>query len=180
MVIEQGDLRDSSCSSAQAPVERRASEAQGPCAGGSAESPAPRPYQLEDPSRHNAEHTYNLTRRLYELFLDEDRQYTMAYYRDLSNSLEKAQLDKKAHIASKLYLKPGMKVLDVGCGWGGFALYLHRMYGVEVLGVALAPDQVDFSNERAREAGGVSGKVKFRAPRLSRSAGPFDRIRTSG
>src|SRR5206468_6528256 len=62
-------------------------------------------------SRRNAEHTYNLTRRLYELFLDEDRQYTMAYYRDTGNSLEKAQLDKKAHIAAKLYLKPGMKVL---------------------------------------------------------------------
>ena len=80
-------------------------------------------------SRKNAEHTYNLTRRLYELFLDEDRQYTMAYYRDLSNSLEKAQLDKKAHIAAKMYLKPGMKVLDIGCGWGGFALYLNKHYG---------------------------------------------------
>jgi cyclopropane-fatty-acyl-phospholipid synthase len=56
----------------------------------------------------NAKHTYNLTRRLYELFLDEDRQYTMAYYRDTSNSLEKAQLDKKAHIAAMMYLKPGM------------------------------------------------------------------------
>ncbi len=65
-------------------------------------------------SRRNAEHTYNLTRRLYELFLDEDRQYTMAYYRDTSNSLEQAQLDKKAHLAGKLYLKPGMRVLDIG------------------------------------------------------------------
>jgi cyclopropane-fatty-acyl-phospholipid synthase len=67
-----------------------------------------------------------LTRRLYELFLDEDRQYTCAYYRDPANSLEQAQLDKKAHIAAKLNLKPGMKVLDIGCGWGGFALYLHK------------------------------------------------------
>ena len=81
-------------------------------------------------SRRNAEHTYNLTRRLYELFLDEDRQYTCAYYRDPANSLEQAQLDKKAHIAAKLYLKPGMKVLDIGCGWGGLALYLHRHYDV--------------------------------------------------
>ena len=103
-------------------------------------------------SRRNAEHTYNLTRRLYELFLDEDRQYTMAYYRDTGNSLEKAQLDKKAHIASKLYLKPGMKVLDIGCGWGGLALYLNRHYGVDVLGVALAPDQIDFSNEQIGRA----------------------------
>ena len=111
-------------------------------------------------SRRNAEHTYNLTRRLYELFLDEDRQYTMAYYRDTGNSLEQAQLDKKAHIASKLYLKPGMKVLDIGCGWGGLAMYLHRHYDVDVLGVALAPDQIAFSKERAEEAG-VADRVKF-------------------
>ena len=104
---------------------------------------------LRGKARKNAEHTYNLTRRLYELFLDEDRQYTMGYYRDSTNSLEKAQLDKKAHIAAKMYIKPGMKVLDIGCGWGGFALYLHKHYGCEVLGVALAPDQIAFCKERA-------------------------------
>jgi cyclopropane-fatty-acyl-phospholipid synthase len=126
-------------------------------------------------SRHNAEHTYNLTRRLYELFLDEDRQYTMAYYRDPKNSLEQAQLDKKAHIAAKLYLKPGMKVLDIGCGWGGLALYLHRHYDVDVLGIALAPDQIEFSNERAAEAG-VSDRVKFKLMDYRDVEGPFDRI----
>jgi cyclopropane-fatty-acyl-phospholipid synthase len=130
-------------------------------------------------SRHNAEHTYNLTRRLYELFLDEDRQYTMAYYRDTSDSLEKAQLDKKAHLAAKLYLKPGMKVLDIGCGWGGMALYLNRMYGVEVLGVALAPDQIQFCNERAAEAG-VADKVKFELKDYRDVQGQFDRIISVG
>ena len=80
--------------------------------------------------------------------------------RDPGDSLEQAQLDKKAHIAARLNIKPGMKVLDIGCGWGGLALYLHRHYGVEVLGVALAPDQIEFCNERARELG-VSDKVKF-------------------
>jgi cyclopropane-fatty-acyl-phospholipid synthase len=130
-------------------------------------------------SRRNAEHTYNLTRRLYELFLDADRQYTMAYYRDTSNSLEKAQLDKKAHIASKLYLKPGMKVLDIGCGWGGFALYLHRHYGVDVLGVALAPDQIAFCKERA-EAEGVADKVKFELMDYRDIQGQFDRISNVG
>ena len=104
-------------------------------------------------SRRNAEHTYNLTRRLYELFLDEDRQYTCAYYRDTGNTLEQAQLDKKAHIAAKLHVKPGMRVLDIGCGWGGLALYLNRHYGVEVLGIALAPDQIEFCRERAAAAG---------------------------
>jgi cyclopropane-fatty-acyl-phospholipid synthase len=112
-------------------------------------------------ARANAEHTYNLTRRLYELFLDEDRQYTMAYYRDPAMGLEQAQLDKKAHIAAKLHLKPGMKVLDIGCGWGGLALYLHRHYDVDVLGVELAPDQIEFANLLASELG-VSERVRFK------------------
>jgi cyclopropane-fatty-acyl-phospholipid synthase len=130
-------------------------------------------------SRRNAEHTYNLTRRLYELFLDEDRQYTMAYYRDTSNSLEKAQLDKKAHLAAKLHLKPGMKVLDIGCGWGGFALYMHRHYDVDVLGIALAPDQIQFCRERAAELG-VSDRVKFELMDYRDVHGPFDRISSVG
>ena len=130
-------------------------------------------------SARNAEHTYNLTRRLYELFLDEDRQYTCAYYRDTSNSLEQAQLDKKAHIAGKLHLKPGMKVLDIGCGWGGLALYLHRHYDVDVLGVALAPDQIAFANERA-EAEGVADRVKFKLMDYRDVEGEWDRITNIG
>jgi cyclopropane-fatty-acyl-phospholipid synthase len=130
-------------------------------------------------SRRNAEHTYNLTRRLYELFLDEDRQYTCAYYRDTANTLEQAQLDKKAHIAAKLHLKPGMKVLDIGCGWGGLALYLHRQYDVDVLGVALAPDQIEFSRERAA-AEGVSDRVKFELMDYRDVTGRFDRISAVG
>ncbi len=130
-------------------------------------------------SRRNAEHSYNLTRRLYELFLDEDRQYTCAYYRDTSNSLEQAQLDKKAHIAAKLNLKPGMKVLDIGCGWGGLALYLHRHYDVDVLGVALAPDQIEFCNERAA-AEGVADRVKFELMDYRDVTGQFDRISAVG
>jgi cyclopropane-fatty-acyl-phospholipid synthase len=126
-------------------------------------------------SRRNAEHTYNLTRRLYELFLDEDRQYTCAYYRDTDNSLEKAQWDKKAHLAGKLYLKPGMRVLDIGCGWGGLALWLHKEFDVDVLGVALAPDQIAFCKERA-EAAGVSDRVKFELMDYRDVEGPFDRI----
>ena len=134
---------------------------------------------LRGKARKNAEHTYNLTRRLYELFLDEDRQYTMAYYRDTSNSLEQAQLDKKAHIAAKMYIKPGMKVLDIGCGWGGLALYLNKHYGCEVLGVALAPDQIAFCKERAK-ALGVDDKVKFALKDYRDVEGEFDRISSVG
>jgi len=134
---------------------------------------------LRGKARKNAEHTYNLTRRLYELFLDEDRQYTMGYYRDVNNSLEKAQLDKKAHLAAKMYLKPGMKVLDIGCGWGGLALYLNKHYGCEVLGVALAPDQIAFCKERAKAAG-VDDKVKFALMDYRDVEGQFDRISSVG
>ena len=126
-------------------------------------------------SKRNAEHTYNLTRRLYELFLDADRQYTCAYYRDPSDSLEQAQLDKKAHLAAKMNLKPGMKVLDIGCGWGGLALYLNRTYDVDVTGIALAPDQIAFCNERAVEAG-VADRVRFSLTDYRDVEGPFDRI----
>ncbi|MCT2559078.1 cyclopropane-fatty-acyl-phospholipid synthase family protein [Tsuneonella sp. YG55] len=136
---------------------------------------------LRGKAARNAAHTYNLTRRLYELFLDEDRQYTMAYYRGdpEATSLEQAQLDKKAHLAAKLYLKPGMKVLDIGCGWGGFALYLHRHYGCEVLGVALAEDQIAFCRERAA-AEGVADKVRFELMDYRDVTGEFDRISSVG
>jgi cyclopropane-fatty-acyl-phospholipid synthase len=140
---------------------------------------------LKGKARKNAEHTYNLTRRLYELFLDEDRQYTMGYHRDPSVSLEKAQLDKKAHIAAKLYMEKAremdrpMRVLDIGCGWGGLALYLNKHYGCEVLGVALAPDQIAFCKERAKAAG-VDDKVKFALMDYRDVEGEFDRISSVG
>jgi cyclopropane-fatty-acyl-phospholipid synthase len=107
----------------------------------------------------------------------------MAYYRDPNNSLEKAQLDKKAHIAAKLNLdhatSSGKTVLDIGCGWGGLALYLHKHYDVDVLGVALAPDQIEFCQERAKEAG-VEDRVKFRLMDYRDVEGQFDRITSVG
>lgn len=130
-------------------------------------------------ARQNVEHHYDLTRRFYELFLDADRQYTMAYWRDPNGTLEQAQLDKKALIAAKLRIEPGMRVLDIGSGWGGFALFLNRHYGCEVLGVSLAPDQVRFARERA-EAAGVSAKVKFELTDYRDVNQQFDRIASVG
>ena len=127
----------------------------------------------------NVIHHYDLTRAFYELFLDEDRQYTMAYFKDPANTLERAQLDKKALIAAKLRLQPGMKVLDIGCGWGGLGLYLNRHFGCEVLGVSLAPDQIKFANERA-EAAGVADQVKFKLMDYRDVEGQFDRITSVG
>ncbi len=127
----------------------------------------------------NVERHYDLTRRFYELFLDTDRQYTMAYWRDPNGTLEQAQLDKKALIAAKLRIEPGMRVLDIGSGWGGFGLFLNRHYGCEVLGVSLAPDQVRFANERAK-AGGVADKVKFELTDYRDVTDQFDRIASVG
>jgi cyclopropane-fatty-acyl-phospholipid synthase len=131
----------------------------------------------------NVRHHYDLTRQFYEQFLDEDRQYSMAYYRDPASTLERAQIDKKALIAAKLNIDPaagpGMRLLDIGCGWGGLALYLHRHFGCDVTGVSLAPDQVRFANERA-EAAGVADKVRFRLIDYRDLDGPFDRITSVG
>ena len=130
-------------------------------------------------AKRNVAHHYDIGNPLYRLFLDGDLQYSCAYFTDPSNSLEQAQADKKAHIAAKLCLKPGHKVLDIGCGWGGMALYLHRHYGVEVLGVTLSEEQLKLARERA-EAEGVADKVKFELIDYRRVTGPFDRIVSVG
>jgi cyclopropane-fatty-acyl-phospholipid synthase len=132
----------------------------------------------------NVRHHYDLNRQFYELFLDEDRQYTMAYFADDKATLERAQLEKKALIAAKLHLPTdgsaqGMRVLDIGCGWGGLALYLNRHYGCEVLGISLAPDQVKFAQERA-EAAGVADKVRFQLIDYRDLKDQFDRITSVG
>src|SRR3982751_5785126 len=102
-------------------------------------------------AKRNVPHHYDLNDRLYDLFLDSDRQYSCAYFTDPANSLEQAQSDKKAHIAAKLALKPGMTVLDIGCGWGGTALYLHRVAGVDVTGITLSEEQLKRSEEHTSE-----------------------------
>ena len=182
LVFEQGDVRDLvHLAQYNAPFENNAAlRPRGPLRKFAAWG-AGRIDQInwKSRSRRNAEHTYNLTRRLYELFLDEDRQYTCAYYRDTNSSLEKAQWDKKAHLAGKLGLKPGMRVLDIGCGWGGLGLWLHEQFDVDVLGVALAPDQIAFCKERAEEAG-VADRVKFELLDYRDVTGEFDRIVSVG
>jgi cyclopropane-fatty-acyl-phospholipid synthase len=130
-------------------------------------------------SRRNVAHHYDLSDELYELFLDEDKQYSCAYFTDPSNSLEQAQADKKAHIAAKLNLKPGQRVLDIGCGWGGMALYLHRVAGVDVLGITLSEHQLKIARERAAAAG-VSDHVKFELIDYRLVREQFDRIVSVG
>ena len=130
-------------------------------------------------SRRNVAHHYDIGNDLYALFLDSDLQYSCAYFTDLSNSLEQAQADKKAHIAAKLHLKPGQKVLDIGCGWGGMALYLNRAADVDVLGITLSEEQLKVARRRAEETG-VADRVKFQLMDYRKVRGPFDRIVSVG
>lgn len=134
-------------------------------------------------SKANVAHHYDLSGALYALFLDRDRQYSCAYFPDAANdagiSLEQAQEDKKAHIAAKLNLKPGMKVLDIGCGWGGMALYLHRTCGVDVTGITLSEEQLKVARQRAQDAG-VADHVRFELIDYRDMQGPFDRIVSVG
>lgn len=130
-------------------------------------------------SKRNVAHHYDLSDRLYDLFLDADRQYSCAYFTDPANGLEQAQADKKAHIAAKLALKPGQKVLDIGCGWGGMALYLNRVADVDVLGITLSEEQLKVARQRAADAG-VADRVKFELIDYRHVSGQFDRIVSVG
>ena len=131
-------------------------------------------------SKKNVAHHYDLSDRLYDLFLDKDRQYSCAYWTDPGHeTLEQAQADKKAHIVAKLALAPGHRVLDIGCGWGGMALYIHARTGAEVLGVTLSEEQLKVARRRAAEAG-VADKVTFELIDYRHVAGQFDRIVSVG
>lgn len=130
-------------------------------------------------SKRNVAHHYDLSATLYDLFLDADRQYSMAYFTDPANGLEQAQADKKAHIVAKLALEPGMRVLDIGCGWGGMALYIHARTGADVLGITLSEEQLKVARERA-EAAGVADKVRFELIDYRHQTGQFDRIVSVG
>ncbi len=137
-------------------------------------------YNKRDRSKANVAHHYDLSEELYRLFLDKDLQYSCAYFDDDATiSLEEAQIAKKAHIAAKLALKPGQRVLDIGCGWGGMALYLNRVADVDVLGVTLSQEQLKVAQKRAQDAG-VADRVKFELMDYRDVQGPFDRIVSVG
>jgi cyclopropane-fatty-acyl-phospholipid synthase len=135
-------------------------------------NPAPR-------ARRNVAHHYDLSGKLYDLFLDADRQYSCAYFRDPGMSLEEAQIAKKHHIAGKLLVERGMRVLDIGCGWGGMALTLARDYGAKVVGVTLSEEQLKLARARAKKAR-LEDRVEFHLMDYRAVEGPFDRIVSVG
>jgi len=130
-------------------------------------------------ARANVAHHYDLSAELYDLFLDADKQYSCAYFKTPEMTLDQAQAAKKAHIAAKLRLEPGMRVLDIGCGWGGMGLTLARDYGAHVVGVTLSEEQYRIATARAR-AEGLEGQVEFRLTDYRHVSETFDRIVSVG
>lgn len=130
-------------------------------------------------ARSNIAHHYDLSRALYELFLDADMNYSCAYFRQPDDSLEQAQAQKKAHIAAKLRLAPEMRVLDIGCGWGSMALTLARDHGVRVLGVTLSAEQQKLARDRIAAAG-LNERVEIRLADYRTLDEPFNRIVSIG
>ena len=130
-------------------------------------------------SADNVAHHYDLSNELYGLFLDDDLNYSCGYFRSADDSIEVAQQNKLRHIAAKLKLEPGQKVLDIGCGWGSMAMYMAQHCDVEVLGVTLSKEQLELARERAKERG-LEDKVQFDLCDYRDVEGTFDRIVSIG
>jgi cyclopropane-fatty-acyl-phospholipid synthase len=134
---------------------------------------------LRSRARHNVAHHYDLDGRLYSLFLDSDQQYSCAYFENPNASLDDAQLAKRRHLTAKLRVEPGARVLDIGCGWGGLALYLAEIAGARVNGVTLSQEQYRCAQNRALERG-LTQQATFRLIDYRDVEGHFDRIVSVG
>jgi cyclopropane-fatty-acyl-phospholipid synthase len=130
-------------------------------------------------AQQNVVHHYDLGNDFYKLFLDEGMQYSCAYFLDDTETLEEAQQNKLRLIAAKLNLEPGLKVLDIGSGWGELALYLASLEEVDVTGVTLSKEQHELSNERARKAG-LANRVRFELRDYREVREQFDRVVSVG
>jgi cyclopropane-fatty-acyl-phospholipid synthase len=130
-------------------------------------------------AQKNVAHHYDLSGALYDLFLDKDRQYSCAYFASNNESLDEAQLNKKRHLAAKLLLEPGHRVLDIGSGWGGLALYLAKAAPVDVTGVTLSREQHGVSQARAKDES-LDDRVRFKLLDYREEDGTYDRIVSVG
>ncbi|MDB5449128.1 MAG: cfa2 [Phenylobacterium sp.] len=130
-------------------------------------------------SRRNVAHHYDLSVDFYRRFLDPDLQYSCAYFPRPDASLEEAQAAKKRHLAAKLMLGAGQKVLDIGCGWGGLGLTLAQESEAQVDGITLSTEQLATAQARA-EAAGLGGRARFSLTDYRDVAGPYDRIVSVG
>ncbi|MBB3563135.1 cyclopropane-fatty-acyl-phospholipid synthase [Rhizobium sp. BK512] len=132
-------------------------------------------------NKRNVAHHYDLSEKLFELFLDEDWQYSCAYFDPPGIGLEEAQVAKKRHIAAKLNPQPGQRVLEIGSGWGGMAMYLAESTpGLDVTGITLSEEQLKISRERAQKRG-LADRVRFELQDYRYLTGKkFDRIVSVG
>jgi len=130
-------------------------------------------------ARRNVAHHYDVSNDLYRRFLDADMQYSCAYFARPDMTLEEAQAAKKVHLAAKLALKPGLRVLDIGSGWGGLAMTLAKDFGADVTGVTLSTEQLQLARERVAAAG-LDEHVRFELRDYRDLQGPFDRIVSVG
>jgi cyclopropane-fatty-acyl-phospholipid synthase len=134
---------------------------------------------LRGRARRNVAHHYDLDEQVYALFLDSDRQYSCAYFETPSTTLDDAQLAKKRHLAAKLRVAPGARVLDIGCGWGGLALYLAEHTGARVTGITLSREQHALAQVRAGEKE-LAHQIEFRLQDYRDIDETFDRIVSVG
>ncbi len=136
-------------------------------------------FNTTERARRNVRRHYDLSRELYQLFLDTDLQYSCAYFARPDMTLEEAQLAKKRHLAAKLALRPGQTVLDIGCGFGGLGLYLARNLDVDVLGITLSEEQLAIATERAQQEG-LDNRAHFELRDYRKLGERFDRIVSVG
>ena len=141
-------------------------------------------FNLPGKARKNAEHHYDMGgdrgEKLYDIFLDKaHRLYSCAYWKDDTSTLEDAQQNKIDHIAKKLHIKKGQKILEVGCGWGGMAFEIAKKYNCEITGISLSKNQINYCKNKAKELG-LDNQVKFELADYREINGEFNKIYSVG
>ena len=136
-------------------------------------------FNLVEKSKQNVAHHYDISNEFYNLFLDEKRQYSCAYFKNENDTLEVAQNNKIDHIIKKLNLKPNQKVLDIGCGWGTLALDIAKKTQCEVVGITLSENQLKYAQQKAKEMN-LENQVEFRLADYRQLNEKFDRVVSVG
>ncbi len=136
-------------------------------------------FNLISKSKSNVAHHYDISEKLYDLFLDDNRQYSCAYFKNENDSLETAQKNKIEHIIKKLNLKPNQKVLDIGSGWGTLAIEIAKKSQCEVLGITLSENQLEYSNKKVKDLN-LQNQVRFELKDYRELNEKFDRIVSVG
>jgi len=136
-------------------------------------------FNLIGKSKENVAHHYDISEKFYDLFLDEKRQYSCAYFKDEDNTLEEAQNNKIDHIIKKLNLKPNQRVLDIGCGWGTLAIDIAKKTQCEVVGITLSENQLEYAKQKAKEMN-LENQLEFRLVDYRQLNEKFDRVVSVG